>query len=210
MPVNLSIKNVPDDVARGLRSRAAYNQRSLQEEVLEILKEAAKDQAPVTIDGLLATAQRKKLALDEAASRVRAAQDAEQEKMAQRFQDLMARPADADPGELSGGEHRERSAGTPRACPEQGLADNRGVIRGKPGTAEPQAKCLRGPILRPLAARHNAPSKRPMALTSSVRVLPRAPAIHQHDGLPLLQTATPAEAEIPLPLAVPNPGDTSW
>jgi plasmid stability protein len=99
MPVNLSIKNVPDDVARGLRSRAAYNQRSLQEEVLEILKQAAKDQAPVTIDGLLATAQRKRPALDEAASRVRAAQDAEQERMAQRFKDLMARPADADPGE---------------------------------------------------------------------------------------------------------------
>ncbi len=103
MPVNLSIKNVPDDVARGLRSRAASNQRSLQEELLEILKQAAKDQGPVTIDGLLASAQRKKPALDEAASRVLAAQDAEQERMVQRFQDLMARPADAGPGERSGG-----------------------------------------------------------------------------------------------------------
>ena len=28
MPVNLSIKNVPDEVARGLRNRAARNQRS--------------------------------------------------------------------------------------------------------------------------------------------------------------------------------------
>ena len=99
MPVNLSIKNVPDDVARGLRSRAACNQRLLQEELLEILKQAAKDQAPITIDGLLAGALRKKPALDEAASIVRAAQDAEQERMARRFQDLMARPADADPGE---------------------------------------------------------------------------------------------------------------
>ena len=104
MPVNLSIKNVPDDVARGLRNRAALNQRSLQEELLEILKQAAKDQGPITIDGLLASAQRKKPALDEAASKVRAAQDAEQERMAQRFEELMARPADAGPGERSGGE----------------------------------------------------------------------------------------------------------
>ena len=44
MPVNLSIKNVPDEVARGLRNRAARNQRSLQQELLDILKQAAKDQ----------------------------------------------------------------------------------------------------------------------------------------------------------------------
>jgi plasmid stability protein len=98
MPVNLSIKNVPDDVARGLRNRAALNQRTLQQELLEILKQAAKEQGAVTIDGLLASAQRKKPALDEAASKVLAAKDAEQEKMAQRFEDLMARPADAGPG----------------------------------------------------------------------------------------------------------------
>jgi plasmid stability protein len=98
MPVNLSIKNVPDDVARGLRNRAALNQRSLQEELLEILKQAAKEQSTVTIDGLLACAQRKKPALDEAASKVLAAKDAEQEKMAQRFEDLMGRPPDAGPG----------------------------------------------------------------------------------------------------------------
>jgi plasmid stability protein len=105
MPVNLSVKNVPDDVANGLRSRAAHNQRSLQQELLEILKQAAKDQAPVTIDGLLEHAQRKKPALDEAATMVRAAQDAEQERIAQRFQDLLARPDDASPGGRSGGEH---------------------------------------------------------------------------------------------------------
>ncbi len=104
MPVNLSIKNVPDDVARGLRNRAALNQRSLQEELLEILKRAAKDQGPVTIDGLLTGAQRKKQALDEAASKVLAAKDAEQERAAQRFEDLLARPADAGTGGRSGGE----------------------------------------------------------------------------------------------------------
>jgi antitoxin FitA len=97
MPVNLSIKNVPDEVARGLRNRAARNQRSLNQELLEILKEAAKDQAPVTIDVLLAGAERKKPALDEAASKVLAAKDAEHEKAAQRFEDLIAGPEDDSP-----------------------------------------------------------------------------------------------------------------
>jgi plasmid stability protein len=104
MPINLSIKNVPDDVAAGLRSRAIHNQRSLQQELLEILKQAAKDQAPVTIDVLLASAQREKPALDEAALKVRAAQDAEKERAAQRFRDLLARPDGAGPDELSDGE----------------------------------------------------------------------------------------------------------
>jgi plasmid stability protein len=89
MPVNLSIKNVPDEVARGLRNRAARNNRSFQQELLEILKQAAKDQPEVTIDVLLANAQRKKPALDTAASKVLAAHDAEQEKTARRFEDLL-------------------------------------------------------------------------------------------------------------------------
>ena len=41
MPVNLSIKNVPDEVVRGLRNRAANNQRSLQQELLALLRPAA-------------------------------------------------------------------------------------------------------------------------------------------------------------------------
>ena len=94
MPVNLSIKNVPDDVVRGLRTRAALNQRSLQQELLEILKQAAKGQTEVSIDTLLERAQRKKPALDEAASRVLAAKDAEQERTAQRFEDLLSGPGD--------------------------------------------------------------------------------------------------------------------
>ena len=40
MPVNLSIKNVPDDVAEDLRRRAARNRRSLQGELLVILEES--------------------------------------------------------------------------------------------------------------------------------------------------------------------------
>jgi plasmid stability protein len=92
MPVNLSIKNVPDEVARGLRNRAARNQRSLQQELLDILKHASKDQPEVTIDVLLENAQRKKPALDETASKVLAAKDAEHEKAAQRFEDLLGGP----------------------------------------------------------------------------------------------------------------------
>jgi plasmid stability protein len=99
--MNLSIKNVPDDIVRGLRNRAVLNQRSLQEELLEILRQAAKGQGPVSIDALLASAQQKKPALDEAASKVLAKHEAEQERVAQRFQDLLGRPDDAGPGGAS-------------------------------------------------------------------------------------------------------------
>lgn len=40
MPVNLSVKNVPDDLAERLRLRAAANRRSLQRELLSILESA--------------------------------------------------------------------------------------------------------------------------------------------------------------------------
>ena len=98
MPVNLSIKNVPDEVARGLRNRAARNNRSFQQEMLEILKQAAKDQPEVTIDVLLANAQREKPALDATASKVLAAHDAEQERVARRFADLLGTPNEGDLG----------------------------------------------------------------------------------------------------------------
>ena len=41
MPVNLSIKGVPDPIAAGLRARAARNHRSLQRELLAIIEVAA-------------------------------------------------------------------------------------------------------------------------------------------------------------------------
>jgi antitoxin FitA len=41
MPVNLSIKNVPEEVAERLRRRAERSHRSLQGELLTILTEAA-------------------------------------------------------------------------------------------------------------------------------------------------------------------------
>jgi plasmid stability protein len=40
MPVNLSVKNVPDELAERLRRRAAANRRSLQRELLNILESA--------------------------------------------------------------------------------------------------------------------------------------------------------------------------
>ena len=45
MAVNLSIKNVPDELAERLRRRAASSHRSLQGELLVILEEAASAEA---------------------------------------------------------------------------------------------------------------------------------------------------------------------
>lgn len=46
MAVNLSVKNVPDDIARSLRERAARNHRSLQKELLVIVEAAARVARP--------------------------------------------------------------------------------------------------------------------------------------------------------------------
>lgn len=43
MPVNLSIKNAPDDVVRRLRERAERHHRSLQGELMAIIEAAARD-----------------------------------------------------------------------------------------------------------------------------------------------------------------------
>ena len=94
MSANLSIKNVPDEVIRALHNRAASNQRTLQAEILDILRRAASDAPSVSMDDLLERAERRKPALDEATSKVLAAKDAEQEKAAKRFQDLLAGPDD--------------------------------------------------------------------------------------------------------------------
>ena len=89
MSVNLSIKNVPDEVVEAIRGRAVRNQRTLNQELVEILKGAAQGQAPASMDDLLAAAGRKKPALDEAASKVLAAKDAEHDKAAKKFEDLL-------------------------------------------------------------------------------------------------------------------------
>ena len=54
MPVNLSIKNVPDDLAQRLRQRAAQNHRSLQGELMVILEESVSERAALTPQEFLA------------------------------------------------------------------------------------------------------------------------------------------------------------
>jgi antitoxin FitA len=54
MPVNLSIKNVPDDLAAQLKARAQRNHRSMQREMLAILEEAVHAPRRLTPTELLA------------------------------------------------------------------------------------------------------------------------------------------------------------
>lgn len=49
MPVNLSIKNVPDALAERLRARAHRNNRSLQRELMTIVELAVRDDAPAAV-----------------------------------------------------------------------------------------------------------------------------------------------------------------
>jgi len=53
MPVSLSIKNVPNDIAEKLRSRAAKRHRSLQGELLAILEESVVSERAVTPLGFM-------------------------------------------------------------------------------------------------------------------------------------------------------------
>ena len=48
MPVNLSIKNVPEELAERLRRRAASSHRSMQGELMAILEEALEEGRPLT------------------------------------------------------------------------------------------------------------------------------------------------------------------
>jgi plasmid stability protein len=58
MPVDLSVKKVPDDVAERLRTRAKRNHRSLQGELLAILEEAAGPRRTLTISDVLERGRR--------------------------------------------------------------------------------------------------------------------------------------------------------
>jgi plasmid stability protein len=91
MSCNLSIKNVPDEVVRGLSNRAAANGRTLNAELLDIVRQAARGHDEVSIDTLLERAQKPKPALDEAASKVLAAHDAQQDDVTRRFEDLLGK-----------------------------------------------------------------------------------------------------------------------
>ena len=61
MPVNLSVKNVPDELAALLRERARRHQRSMQGELLVILEQALAPR-PVTIEELQREVQARALA----------------------------------------------------------------------------------------------------------------------------------------------------
>jgi len=50
MSVNLSIKNVPNELAKELRRRALRHHRSLQGELMTILTECLIDQEQVTVE----------------------------------------------------------------------------------------------------------------------------------------------------------------
>jgi len=77
MPVNLSIKNVPDDLATQLRKRAARSHRSLQGELMAIIEEAVASQRKLTPRELVETVRDLKLATrSEAAKILRADRDA--------------------------------------------------------------------------------------------------------------------------------------
>lgn len=54
MPVNLSIKNAPDDLARQLKARAERHHRSLQGEMMAILEAAVREPEPLTPQQVLA------------------------------------------------------------------------------------------------------------------------------------------------------------
>ncbi len=69
MAVNLSVKNVPDELAELLRRRAATNNRSLQRELMSIL-EAAIGRGNVA-DGVATKTQRNALTIEELVERSR-------------------------------------------------------------------------------------------------------------------------------------------
>jgi plasmid stability protein len=78
VPVNLSIKNAPDDVVQRLRERAARNHRSLQGELMAIIDDAVRLQPAryLTVHEALAKVRELNLQQpDEAAALVRADRD---------------------------------------------------------------------------------------------------------------------------------------
>jgi len=77
MPVNLSIKNAPDEVVQRLRQRAERHHRSLQGELMAIIEAAVREEHPATPVEILAEVRRLGLRTPtEAADIVRADRDA--------------------------------------------------------------------------------------------------------------------------------------
>jgi plasmid stability protein len=70
VPVNLSIKNVPDHLAKSLWVRAVRNHRSIQEELLAILEAALAPKQGLDAQQLFAKVRRLKLTTHSQASRM--------------------------------------------------------------------------------------------------------------------------------------------
>jgi plasmid stability protein len=76
MPVNLSIKNAPDEIVARLKERAAKHHRSLQGELLAIIEEAVRTPRRLTPKDVLAEVRRLELQTPaEAVTVVRADRD---------------------------------------------------------------------------------------------------------------------------------------
>ena len=58
MPVSLSIKNVPDELAERLRKQAKRNHRSLQGELLAIVEQGANLHGTLTVQEMVAEARK--------------------------------------------------------------------------------------------------------------------------------------------------------
>jgi antitoxin FitA len=64
MPVNISIKNAPDDLVLLLKERARRNRRSMQRELLAIIEGALQTPRHLTPDEVLARARRLNLSAE--------------------------------------------------------------------------------------------------------------------------------------------------
>ncbi len=77
MPVNLSIKNVPDEVAEKLRRQAERHHRSLQGELMSILEQSVNEERYLSPSELLAQIRASDLRTpDESAAFLREDRDA--------------------------------------------------------------------------------------------------------------------------------------
>ena len=68
--VNLSIKNVPDELATTLRRRAARNHRSIQGELMAILEEVLGSRPPLDAKRILSKVRKLKLTTADQATRM--------------------------------------------------------------------------------------------------------------------------------------------
>jgi plasmid stability protein len=77
MAVSLSIKNVPQEVLVRLRARAARNHRSLQQELLDVIENAAYESGELTVEELVARVKARNLSTpDESTAWIREMRDA--------------------------------------------------------------------------------------------------------------------------------------